>query len=47
MESLFQALTCSALIESCLWTEGIVELQMSHMEKNNVRAAYTFLNRIA
>ncbi len=24
-----------------IWPEDVVELQMSHMEKNNVRAAYT------
>lgn len=37
----FRTLACSALIESGLWSEDVVELQMSHMEKNNVRAAYT------
>ena len=37
----FRTLACSALIESGLWPEDVVELQMSHMEKNNVRAAYT------
>lgn len=33
----FRTLACSALIESGLWSEDVVELQMSHMEKNNVR----------
>ncbi len=37
----FRTLTCGALIESGIWPEGVVELQMSHMEKNNVRAADT------
>lgn len=29
-------------IESGLWSEGAVELQMSHKESNSVRAAYTY-----
>lgn len=37
----FRTLACSDLIESGIWSEDVVELQMSHMEKNNVRAAYT------
>ncbi|TCT88991.1 hypothetical protein EDC48_107178 [Gibbsiella quercinecans] len=37
----FRTLACSALIESSIWPEDVVELQMSHMEKNNVRTAYT------
>ncbi|MEW5041623.1 tyrosine-type recombinase/integrase [Enterobacter hormaechei] len=37
----FRALACSALIESGLWSEDAVELQMSHKESNSVRAAYT------
>ncbi|HDO7108105.1 integrase arm-type DNA-binding domain-containing protein [Klebsiella pneumoniae] len=37
----FRTLACSALIESGLWSEGAVELQMSHKESNSVRAAYT------
>ncbi len=37
----FCTLACSALIESGLWTEDAVELQMSHKESNSVRAAYT------
>lgn len=30
----------SALIESGLWSETAIERQMSHKERNNVRAAY-------
>lgn len=37
----FRTLACSALIESGIWPEDVVGLPMSHMEKNNVRAAYT------
>lgn len=37
----FRTLACSALIESGLWSEDAVELQMSHKEINSVRAAYT------
>ena len=37
----FRTLACSALIESELWSEDAVELQMSHKESNSVRAAYT------
>lgn len=37
----FRILACSALIESGLWSEDAVELQMSHKESNGVRAAYT------
>ncbi len=37
----FRTLACSALIESGLWSEDVVELQMSHKESNSVRAAYT------
>ncbi len=37
----FRTLGCSASIESGVWPEDVVELQMSHMEKNNLRAAYT------
>lgn len=32
----FRAMACSALIESGLWSRG----QMSHKERNGVRAAY-------
>ncbi|MCF7259348.1 hypothetical protein L3W61_22475, partial [Escherichia coli] len=31
---------CSSLIESGLWSRDAVERQMSHMERNSVRAAY-------
>lgn len=37
----FRTLAYSALIESGIWPEDVVELQMSHIEKNNVRAAST------
>ncbi len=37
----FRTLACSALIESVLWSEDAVELQMSHKESNSVRAVYT------
>ncbi|EPC3762419.1 tyrosine-type recombinase/integrase [Klebsiella michiganensis] len=37
----FRTLACSALIESGLWSEDAVELQMSHKKSNSVRAAYT------
>ena len=37
----FRTLACSALIESGLWSEDAVELQMSHKESNSVCAAYT------
>ena len=37
----FRTLACSALIESELWSEDAVELQMSHKESNSVRVAYT------
>ena len=37
----FRTLACSALIESGLWSEDAVELQMSHKESTSVRAAYT------
>lgn len=36
----FRAMACSALIESGLWSRDAVERQMSHQERNNVRAAY-------
>ncbi|MGR7480549.1 tyrosine-type recombinase/integrase [Klebsiella aerogenes] len=41
----FRAMACSALIESGLWTEEAVEKQMSHQERNNVRAAYSHLTK--
>jgi integrase len=37
----FRTLACSALTESGKWDVGAVELQMSHIERNTVRAAYT------
>lgn len=37
----FRAMACSALVESGLWSEIAIERQMSHKERNNVRAAYT------
>ncbi|HFT4600831.1 TPA: tyrosine-type recombinase/integrase, partial [Klebsiella pneumoniae] len=39
----FRAMACSALIESGLWSKDAVERQMSHQERNNVRAAYIHL----
>lgn len=36
----FRAMACSSLIESGLWSRDAVERQMSHMERNSVRAAY-------
>lgn len=39
----FRAMACSALIESGLWSRDAVERQMSHQERNNVRAAYIHL----
>lgn len=36
----FRTLVCSALIESGLFTKDAIERQMSHIERNNVRAAY-------
>ncbi|EGY28504.1 Phage integrase [Candidatus Regiella insecticola 5.15] len=37
----FRAMACGALIESALWSRDAVERQMSHQERNNIRAAYT------
>ena len=37
----FRAMACSSLIESGLWSRDAVERQMSHQERNGVRAAYT------
>lgn len=39
----FRAMACSAMIESGLWSKDAVERQMSHQERNTVRAAYTHL----
>jgi integrase len=36
----FRTMACSALIESGLWSETAIERQMSHRERNSVRAAY-------
>ena len=36
----FRAMACSALVESGLWSREAVERQMSHQERNSVRAAY-------
>lgn len=36
----FRTMACSALIESGLWSRDAVEKQMSHQERNSVRAAY-------
>ncbi|WP_312925594.1 tyrosine-type recombinase/integrase [Atlantibacter hermannii] len=36
----FRTMACSSLIESGLWSRDAVERQMSHMERNLVRAAY-------
>ncbi|HAT1685345.1 TPA: site-specific integrase, partial [Klebsiella oxytoca] len=36
----FRAMACSALNESGLWSKDAIERQMSHTERNRVRAAY-------
>ena len=36
----FRTMACSSLIEYGLWSRDAVERQMSHMERNSVRAAY-------
>lgn len=36
----FRTMACSSLVESGLWSKDAVERQMSHKERNNVRAAY-------
>ncbi|EBQ9027540.1 integrase arm-type DNA-binding domain-containing protein [Salmonella enterica subsp. enterica serovar Ajiobo] len=36
----FRAMACSALSESGLWSKDAIEKQMSHQERNGVRAAY-------
>ncbi|ONH50927.1 Integrase [Pseudomonas cedrina] len=36
----FRTMACSALVESGLWSETAIERQMSHRERNKVRAAY-------
>ncbi|MCO1811738.1 DUF4102 domain-containing protein [Pseudomonas aeruginosa] len=36
----FRTMACSALVESGLWSKDAVERQMSHKERNGVRAAH-------
>ncbi|EOF5434785.1 tyrosine-type recombinase/integrase [Salmonella enterica] len=36
----FRAMACSVLSESGLWSKEAIEKQMSHQERNSVRAAY-------
>ncbi|MEH3297001.1 site-specific integrase, partial [Raoultella planticola] len=36
----FRAMACSAPNESGLWSEDAIERQMSHRERNGIRAAY-------
>ncbi|EAM9237594.1 integrase arm-type DNA-binding domain-containing protein [Salmonella enterica] len=36
----FRTMACSSLIESGLWSKDAVERQISHQERNGVRAAY-------
>lgn len=36
----FRTMACSALMESGVWPQDAVERQMSHQERNSVRAAY-------
>lgn len=36
----FRTMACSSLVESGLWSKNAVERQMSHQERNSVRAAY-------
>ncbi|MEC3929353.1 site-specific integrase, partial [Citrobacter braakii] len=36
----FRTMACSALNEAELWSEDVIERQMSHQERNGVRAAY-------
>jgi integrase len=38
-----RAMACSSLIESGKWSRDAIELQMSHQERNSVRAAYNHL----
>jgi integrase len=39
----FRGMACSALVQSTLFSEDAVERQMSHMERNEVRGAYTHM----
>lgn len=36
----FCTMACSALMASGMWSQDVVERQMSHQERNSVRAAY-------
>lgn len=36
----FRTMACTALNESALWSKDAIERQMSHKERNGVRAAY-------
>lgn len=36
----FRAIACSALVEASIWGRDAIERQMSHQERNHVRAAY-------
>lgn len=36
----FRTLACSSLVESGFWSTDVIERQMSHQERNSVRAAY-------
>ncbi|AVF36982.1 tyrosine-type recombinase/integrase [Rahnella sikkimica] len=36
----FRTMACSSLIESGMWSKDAVERQMSHQERNSVRASY-------
>lgn len=36
----FRTMACSSLVESGKWSEDAIERQMSHQERNQVRAAY-------
>ncbi len=38
----FRTMACSALNESGLWSKDAIERQMSHKERNGVRAAYVY-----
>ena len=37
----FRAMACSALVKSVLRSETAIERQLSHKDRNKVRAAYT------
>lgn len=39
----FRSMACGALIQSTLYSEDAVERQMSHKERNEVRASYTHM----